>query len=61
MKKEYKDLEMETVLFDDVITASGGCPDDCSPDKVPCKCDGPVECFCNNAFHIICSCDQEKK
>ncbi len=34
MKKEYKDLEMETVAFDaeDVITASGGCEKDCPKD-----------------------------
>ena len=42
MKKEYKDLEMETVRFDaeDVITASGGCEKDCPLDKVPCFQDG---------------------
>ena len=49
MKKEYKDLEMETVNFDteDVITASGGCNPDkvCLRDGLPCQ---PVMvCPCN--------------
>ena len=54
MKKEYKDLEMETVRFDaeDVITASGGCEKDCAPDKVPCFCVQAVECLCLGAFGI---------
>ena len=54
MKKEYKDLEMETVRFDaeDVITASGGCEKDCAPDKVPCFCVQAVECFCHRAYGI---------
>ena len=49
MKKEYKDLELETVRFDaeDVITASAvTCPDEC-------ECDGNVaicEYQCNVAF-----------
>ena len=47
MKKEYKDLELETVRFDaeDVITASGGCPDDAEICTAPgygeaCECVG---------------------
>ncbi len=56
MKKEYKDLEIETVTFDDIITASGDplCEKDCKPYRIPCphedpclygcKCNGPVEC-----------------
>ena len=37
MKKEYKDLELETVNFgaEDVITASGEEPPPCSPN---CMC-----------------------
>ena len=51
MKKEYKDLELETVRFDaeDVITASG---DPCKPDCIAvecifgiCECKGPM-CEC---------------
>ena len=40
MKKEYKDLELETVRFDaeDVITASGGCDCDCPTVKVLAPC-----------------------
>ena len=57
MKKEYKDLELETVKFEseDVITASGGCELVIAPCK-PLECGGLCECFsamdcpgyCNN-------------
>ena len=58
MKKEYKDLELETVRFEaeDVITASGDeCPKDapglCSCDNVKVVDPGPGDtcpAFCNN-------------
>ena len=67
MKKEYKDLELETVRFDaeDVITASGGCEKDACkllncpsvlqpcPDAAPC----PIEviCECNKALECAYS------
>ena len=40
MKKEYKNLELETVRFEaeDVITASGGCDCDCPTVKVIAPC-----------------------
>ena len=52
MKREYKDLELETVRFDaeDVITASGGCPKDA---EFICDCDDVAICECNRA---MCEC-----
>ncbi len=50
MKREYKDLELETVRFDaeDVITASGGCREheELCEYGVICGCDEPVSCRC---------------
>lgn len=47
MKREYKDLELETVTFEDVITASGdGCKKDCPTFKLPCRVYMP----CPDAF-----------
>ncbi len=59
MKKEYKDLELETVKFEaeDVITASGdpGCEIVIAPCKPLdclrlCECFGAMDCpgYCNN-------------
>ncbi len=50
MKKEYKVLELETVTFDDIITASGGCDCDCPTVKVVAPC--PDECECNGNVAI---------
>ena len=57
MKKEYRDLEMETVTFEaeDVITASGG---DCPLVAVlPCDADGGMICECNDYFPGETPCD----
>ena len=52
MKKEYKDLEVEVVTFEDIITASGG--PGCGADEdiciAPaygdaCECVSGVECI----------------
>ena len=65
MKKEYKNLELEVVTFDDIITASGGCDKDACrllncpsvlqpcPDAAPC----PIEviCECNKALECAYS------
>ena len=53
MKKEYKNLELETVRFDaeDVITASGApCDCDCPTVAVLAPC--PNECECNGNVGI---------
>ena len=49
MKKEYKELELETVEFksEDVITASGDCPLDA---VLPCDADGGLICDCDRAY-----------
>ena len=65
MKKEYKDLELETVRFDaeDVITASGGCEKDackllnCPSVLQPCP---DAICECKGTYGIICNCNAEK-
>ena len=49
MKKEYKDLEVEVVTFDDIITASGGCDTDhfacmCYDDATGCGGDEQATC-----------------
>ena len=56
MKKEYKDLELETVRFDaeDIIAASVACDADsgltCECDMIEvCGCDGGV-CKCVNVM-----------
>ena len=62
MKKEYKDLELETVRFDaeDVITASGApCDCDCPTVKVLVPCPDAI-CECKGTYGIICRCNAEK-
>ena len=52
MKKEYKDLELETVTFEDVITASGA---GCLRDEEICTAPAYGEdCECNGGYGEPC-------